>query len=194
MLNENEKRPSQLGTAIRSEEKTIRTSTHLSVLSDLFSIFSLSVVLEHGMGKSSTSFFHKTVKERLVSIENSPIWGVCEHCGGGSKIAHDIRPFNDVNQIALKDIELSFIDGEEQERKSIHTLSVDAKVRFIIEHDVESLTKKIHDDRVTTLKSSGYKIIQRVDENPETMLAFRNVIDHNLFFSSIKKTTNYRTL
>ena len=187
------KRPSQLGTALRAEEKSIRTASHLSVLIDLTSAFSLDVVLEHGMGKSSTPFFHKTTLSRLLSIENSPIWNVCEDCGWGSKrILHEIKTFSDVNNETFRDVELSFIDGEEQERMRVLQSSIDSHVRFIIEHDVESLTKIEHLNRIKLLKSAGYLLFQSVSENPETLLAFRDHNDSIKFF--LTKRREYTTL
>lgn len=172
----------QKGKAIRSDDKNIRVSTHLSVLKFVVANFSdINFVIEHGMGNSSTPFFHSiSAVKTIVSFENNVKWQTCSICSLHSDLkTHVIEPFDNeklLQRLNTFDVTktLALVDGVGDERlQALKTLQ-EQNVAFIVEHDAETLSlDNVLTRNVMSVKNE-YAAIQYISENPESVLYIKN--------------------
>ena len=65
------------GTAPRNEDKSVRIATHAPVVKECFALVNPELVIEHGMGNSSTALFHSLTPKKFMSFEDVQEWQVC---------------------------------------------------------------------------------------------------------------------
>jgi hypothetical protein len=174
------------GVKERHELKDVRVATHVPVLEKSIRLMGGDIhVVEHGMGKSSTPYFHsRSEVKTITSFEDDKNWMRCETCEKTNvKSNHQIHQFiskdnfysvlSKINQ--LRSIVL--VDGPQFQR--IEALEVSQKLgfQFIIEHDAESLSKEDMTSRLDISKRFNYHTYQYVGLNPETLLYCKNVIE-----------------
>lgn len=168
--------PNLRGTAGRSHDKDKRMATHTNVIKSLIVQLSPQLVIEHGMGKSSTPLFHELNVPHVISLEDNEAWrgcGVCEAGRGSNK--HTIMTYADMSE---KDIWSSldpattflFLDGPDNQRQALFDIATQHGVAVIIEHDAESFSLERIDYIKRLGTKRGYVLRQYIKENPETGL------------------------
>ena len=175
----------QRGTALRHPDKKVRVGTHLPVLKMCIdrSPQKITHVFEHGMGLASTSFFH-TLPDvtAITSLEDDPRWRHCDGCSSDTHATHVIVPYNVSTLRSLitdntnYDNTIALVDGPHLQR--IHVISElqSRGVRYIVEHDAESLPLDELHHRTDISTKNMYNVYQYVTLNPETILYTRDVI------------------
>lgn len=173
--------PNLRGNASRSDKKDIRIATHLSVLKFVVSNFEINSVIEHGMGKSSTPYFHSIPSVlTIVSFENDTKWQICNNCfSKQDSRRHTILTFEaqrllqEINQIDPAKT-LALVDGVGDERIVALQILQEQGVAFIVEHDSETLSLDNVLARNSLCTKNGYTAFQYVLENPESILYMKN--------------------
>lgn len=168
------------GFAERNKQKSIRVGTHLDVLKECFSNLKIKHIIEHGMGASSTPFFHNQKPLTFLSYENKQKWQNCPECKNQT-VEHMIKTFSETiceEDIKNSKIDLTqtivFIDGDGLERDLIFKIATNHGVMFIVEHDAEAFTKEMISIRLSS-KNKGYECFQYVSCNPETAIYCKQV-------------------
>lgn len=176
--------PNQLGNAERHREKSVRVATHVPVLQHCITSSRVKIthVLEHGMGLSSTPFFH-TLPDVVViaSLENDERWRTCDTCDntpdGKVHVIESYVTSIEFVQFVQKHTDpahtLVFVDGPHLERINVLGIMQRLNVPFLVEHDAESLPEFDLHLRKQESASNGYGMYQYVALNPETMLYTR---------------------
>lgn len=174
----------QRGRANRDSSKEVRVATHLDVIKMCIAIQQPKYIIEHGMGISSTPFFHSLEKvETILSYENEPRWQSCDKCP--SNIKHVIlgkpKSWKDSISEVISDFDfaLALVDGPGRERFYVVEACVELQVPFIVEHDAETMTKDDVKARKDLLEKQGYFGRQFVMQNPETALYTKIKLDLN---------------
>jgi hypothetical protein len=181
MMYDNYVGPNLRGTAIRSADKRVRVGTHLPVLRLAIDTMKPRIVVELGMGLSSTPFLHEHVPS-FISLEDDERWATCSSCKEGTS-EHRVmsfrefiaspRPFGDDPANTLL-----FLDGPDQQRKELLALAVEAGVPVIVEHDADSFEPERVDFIGLVTGANGYAVHQYVGQNPETLLITK--ADHRI--------------
>lgn len=158
----------------RHGDKYIRLATHLNVVKHVLNMFSVRHVIEHGMGKGSTPFFHTLSLKTYISFENNPDWMSCytENCQD-----HIITKFNGTLCITNPKETLVFVDGQADERLNVLEHAMMNDVCAIVEHDAETFTSEELDARRTLSEKYCYNAYQYVNDNPETALYVKRSVD-----------------
>ena len=169
----------QRGNAVRSHSKNDRIGTHVPVLQFGLSLIEpITSVIEHGMGKSSTPFFHSLKNvNTILSFEDDKNWQVCDTCCNDKSKRHLITNFTSVNACTLfitQNVDpsnaLALIDGPQAQRVTFIQILQELHVPLIIEHDVETLNKIDLQKRTDVSTHNSYTTLQYVKLNPESML------------------------
>lgn len=171
------------GKACRSIFKTERVATHEPVIKLCHSQLNFDVVLEHGMGISSTKLFHSLIVKQLLSYENDEKWAKCDICPTTTN--HIIKPFlskddcvNDIMALQTIGSVFVFADGRStSERLLVLTSACECGVKAIVEHDAESFSADEVEQRKMCCRVNGYRALQYVKQDPETMLYIKDDVD-----------------
>lgn len=171
--------------AKRSDKKEVRVTTHIPVLEMCFQHFKIERVLEHGMGKSSTAFFHKCNSlDFILSLEDDPAWKICSGCDL-SLPRHTVASYTCKSDITLclsyafdPETTLVFLDGPHKQRGEIFEAALERGISYIVEHDTESLSNDEMRDRRVKAEGAGYTCLAYTRLNPETTLYTRKQFSH----------------
>jgi hypothetical protein len=181
----------QKGNAKRHPNKSVRVSTHTPVLELAISLLGNNItIVEHGMGISSTPFFHKEVKiSRILSFEDDKKWMNCADCNTTiSNKIHHINSFNSLEN--CKNIISSFVenhkdiivlvDGPSDQRIQVLKIAQELMISHIVEHDAETFNSNELLQRVEISRKNRYNVYQYIKLNPETMFyTFDTIEDIN---------------
>jgi len=167
--------PNTRGDAKRSDKKEIRIASHTPVLKFVIESIRPSIVIEHGMGVSSTPLMHSfSCVKKIVSLEDEKKWRHCKICENKPNplVEHHIISYSELTDEMLTedDTTVVFLDGKDTQRLVLLERSMKAGVKAIVEHDVETFSP----DRVEMIVKLGnehsYELHQYVRENPESGL------------------------
>lgn len=176
--------PNLRGTAQRDRNKSVRVGTHVPVLQMCLKDQRITNIVEHGMGLSSTAFFHSNLQiKKILSFENDKNWMTCHKCN--SHQSHIIVQFDDnfknfcENELSLETT-LALIDGPHIERIKLIKFLQMRNVPYIVEHDAESLPLIELDERLNLCVINSYAAHQFISLNPESIVYTRNkLLDSN---------------
>lgn len=171
--------------AKRADKKEVRVGTHVPVLEICFKRANIRRVLEHGMGKVSTGFFHGIRGLELVlSLEDDPAWKKCDHCDL-SVPSHTVASYTSKSDMELlmgtafdPAETLVFLDGPHKQRGEIFELATSMRFSNIVEHDTESLSDSEMRQRCKIAGDAGYESLTYTQLNPETTLYTLSGISH----------------
>lgn len=173
--------PNLRGTAGRHIQKDVRVATHIKCLELLEVTIKPKYAVEHGMGRSSTPWFHGKEIEVLLSFEDDKKWQTCMQCKN-SHVITDYRHSNHfIEQIQEKIPDVSscicLIDGPGNQRVDAVMSAMQLGIPGIVYHDAETLVSDEIDAIRKMAKDLGYETKQYVAENPETIICFKVPLD-----------------
>lgn len=173
--------PNVRGTAPRSMSKSVRVATHLPVLQGCIDVKYPTHIIEHGMGISSTPFFHTLNLNTLLSFENEPRWQICRSCTQDKSFNHIIVTYdNDDAVLALLQqhitpaTTIALLDGPGPERIALLKIAQIINVPYIVEHDSETHVTQEIQSRSELCKTHEYSALYYVGMNPETIVYVKN--------------------
>lgn len=181
--------PNKRGRAKRSSDRNTRYATHVPVLRECVTALSASEsnpirVVEHGMGLGSTPFFHSLRNvAQITSFERELEWMWCADCASGSQTPHEMVLLKDDSAITQSQRGITnprrtvaLVDGYASQRASVLEVWMQLGVEFIIEHDVDVLTKEQVRLRRRLAKVNGYAAVQYTGRDPESALFARGAV------------------
>lgn len=179
--------PNKRGRAQRSTDRNTRYSTHVPVLKSCIEKLAETSpdgvqAIEHGMGLSSTSFFHEhPMVVSITSLEREPEWASCVTCCSGTTKPHSILVTSDdrvieqatqqiVDGIIKPRTTIGLVDGFASQRLEVLRAWMAAGVAIIVEHDAETFTDIDIAVRRRLARAHGYRALQFAKCDPETAL------------------------
>lgn len=173
--------PNTRGSAARNPDKIVRVATHLKCLQILSDTIHPVYGVEHGMGNSSTPWFHGMNLEVLLSYEDDPRWRVCNPC----KNTHVIVPYEGIDEFVEKvgttipDLQktVCLVDGPGPQRIDVLVALIRLGAPGVVFHDAETLTSEEVARIKDVEKETGYFIRQHIGMNPETLLCSKTVLE-----------------
>jgi len=169
------------GKAKRSNDRNTRYATHVPVLTACVDALNASAenpitVVEHGMGLSSTHFFHSLPHvKNIVSFEREIDWLNCSDCNDGSSQPHSMTLLDDDTAIEQATFGINepertvgLVDGFASQRVMVLEAWMCLGIVLIVEHDAETFSSGEVRGRRALAQKFGYAAYQYTGRDPET--------------------------